>query len=78
MQVILVNTNRQNVWIMQHLLAAKLSDVKYHQTEHRAIINMEEDFINISFQPVTPYIITLNTGHKAQLTQEQLIWFIDP
>ena len=53
--VILVNTNRQNVWIWQPLLATELFGTdQVEEIEHRADMEREGDNIQISFSPVAP------------------------
>ena len=53
--VILVNTNRQNVWIQQPLLATELfSTNQVEEIEHRSNMEREGDNIQISFSPVAP------------------------
>ena len=53
--VILVNTNRQNLWIQQPLLAAELfSADEVEKIEHRANMERQEDNIQKSFSPVAP------------------------
>ena len=37
--VIIINTNRYNVWIRQPLLAAELFDVQCNEIEYRATMN---------------------------------------
>ena len=55
MPVILVNTNRQNVWIQQPLLAAELfSADQIEEIEHGANMERQGDNIQISFSPVAP------------------------
>ena len=53
--VIRVNTNRQNVWIWQPLLAMELfSTDQVEEIEHRADIEIQGGNIQISFSPVAP------------------------
>ena len=53
--VILVNTNQQNVWIWQPLLAAELFGTnQVEEIEHRADMERQRDNIQISFAPVAP------------------------
>ena len=52
--VILINTTKQNVWLRQPLLAAKLYTVEYHPVEHWVDIEVEGDVANVSFLPVVP------------------------
>ena len=48
MPVILINTNKENIWV-------------WHQVEHRAVMEKWGDNINISFQPVSPNIIRIHS-----------------
>ena len=57
MSVILINTNKENVWLQQPLLAAELYTVEYHPVEHWADIEVEGDVANVSFLPVVPNTI---------------------
>ena len=41
--MILINTNKQNVWLWQPLLATELYTVEYHPVEHQADIEVKED-----------------------------------
>ena len=60
--VILVNTNRQNVWIWQPLLAAELFSVdEVEKIEHRADMERQGDNIQISFSPVAPNSIRVSS-----------------
>ena len=52
--MIIINTNRYNVWVRQPLLAAKLFDVECNETEYRATMDWEGNNILIGFQPVSP------------------------
>ena len=52
MPVILINTNKQNVWLQKPSLAAELYTVEYHPVEHRADIEVEGDVAKVSFLPV--------------------------
>ena len=54
MPVILINTNKQNVWLWQPLLAAELYTAEYHPVEHQADIEIEGDVAKVSFLPVVP------------------------
>ena len=54
MPVILINTNKQNVWLRQPLLAAELYTAEYHPIEHWADIEVEGDVAKVSFLPVAP------------------------
>ena len=55
--VILINTNKQNVWLQQPLLAAELYTVEYHPVEHQADIEVEGDAAKVSFLSVVPNTI---------------------
>ena len=55
--VILINTNRYNVWIIQPLLAAKLFDVECNEIEYRANLSQDDNNILVGFQPVPPQLI---------------------
>ena len=59
--VILINTNRYNVWIRPPLLAAKLFDVECHEIDYRADINWDGNNILVGFQPVPPQLINTNS-----------------
>ena len=59
--VILINTNRYNVWIRQPLLAAELFDVESNEMEYRANMNWDGDNILVGFQPVPPQLIKTNS-----------------
>ena len=55
--VVLINTNKQNVWLRQPLLAAELCTAEYHPVEHRADIEVEGNVAKVSFLPVVPNTI---------------------
>ena len=57
MPVILINTTKQNVWLLQPLLAAELYTAEYHPVEHQVDIEVEGDVANVSFLPVVPNTI---------------------
>ena len=59
--VIIINTNRYNVWVRQPLLAAKLFDAECDEIEYRATMDWEGDKISIGFQPVPPQLIDTNS-----------------
>ena len=59
--VILINTNRYNVWIRQPLLAANLFDVECNEMEYRTNMNRDGDKILVGFQPVPPQLININS-----------------
>ena len=69
MPVILINTNKQNVWLRQPLLAAELYAAEYHPIEHRADIEVEGDVGNVSFLPVVPDTIRAQVG-QVEATSE--------
>ena len=72
--VILVNTNRQNVWIWQPLLAAELFNVdEVEKIEHRANMERQGDNIQISFSPVAPNSIRVSSEQVESATPD-----IDP
>ena len=72
--VILVNTNRQNVWIQQPLLAAELFGTdQVKEIEHRADMERQGDNINISFSPVAPNSIRVRSEQVETRTPD-----IDP
>ena len=54
MPVILINTNKQNVWLWQPLLAAELYTAEYHPIEHRVDMEVEGGVAKVSFLPVVP------------------------
>ena len=55
--VILINTNRYNVWIRQPLLVAKLFDVECDEIEYRVNMSQDDNNILVGFQPVPPQLI---------------------
>ena len=59
--VILINTNRYNVWIRQPLLAAELFDAGCNEMEYRANMNQEGNNISVGFQPVPSQLIDTNS-----------------
>ena len=59
--MIIINTNRYNVWVGQPLLTAKLYDAECNEIEYRATMNWEGDRITIRFQPVPPQLIDTNS-----------------
>ena len=74
MPVILVNTNRQNVWIRQPLLAAELfSADQIEKIDHRANMERQGDNIQISFSPVAPDSIRVRSEQVESVTPD-----IDP
>ena len=71
MPVILVNTNRQNVWIRQPLLAAELFSVdQIEEIEHRANMEIQGDNIQISFSPVAPNSIRIRSEQVESVTPD--------
>ena len=74
MPVILVNTNQQNVWIQQPLLAAELFGTnQVKEIEHRADMERQGDNILISFSPVAPDSIRVRSEQVETVTSN-----IDP
>ena len=72
--VILVNTNRQDTWIQQALLAAELfSADQVEEIEHRANMERQGDNIQISFSPVAPDSIRVRSEQVETVTPD-----IDP
>ena len=72
--VILVNTNRQNVWIRQPLLATELFGTdQVEEIEHRPDMERERDNIQISFSPVAPDSIRVRSEQVETVTSN-----IDP
>ena len=59
--VIIINTNRYNVWIRQPLLAAKLFDAECDEIEYIANMNQDGDNILMGFQPFPPQLINTNS-----------------
>ena len=69
--VILVNTNKQNMWIQQPLLAAELFSMdQIEKIEHRANIERQGDNIHISFSPVTPNSIRVRSEQVESTTAD--------
>ena len=54
--MIIINSNRYNVWVRQPLLAAKLYDPECTEIKYRAIMDWEAENITIEFQPVPPQL----------------------
>ena len=54
-----INTTKQNIWLQQPLLAAKLHTAEHHPVEHRANMEMKGDDIDISFLPVVSDTISI-------------------
>ena len=59
MPVILINTNKQNVWLWQPLLATELYTAEYHPVEHQADMEVKGDVAKVSFLPVVPNTIRI-------------------
>ena len=71
MHVILVNTNRQNVWIQQPLLAVELFGTnQVKEIEHRANMERQGDNIQISFSPVAPDSIRVRSEQVETVTSD--------
>ena len=69
--VILVNTNKQNVWIWQPLLATELfSADQIEKIEHRANMERLGDNIQISFSPVAPDSIRARLEQVESVTPD--------
>ena len=60
--LIIIHTNRYNVWIRQPLLAAKLFDVECNEIDYRATLIWEGNNISVGFQPVPPQLIDTNSS----------------
>ena len=58
--IIIIHTNKYNVWVRQPLLAAELYDAECDQIEYMATMNQEEENIKIEFHPVPFQIIDIN------------------
>ena len=59
--IILVNTNRFNVWVRQPLLAAEFYDAEFNQLEYRSTMDQKGENIKIQFQHVPPQLIDINS-----------------
>ena len=59
--IIIINTNRYNVWVRQPLLAAKLYDAECTEMEYRATMDHDGENIMIRFQPVPSQLIDTNS-----------------
>ena len=55
--VLLINTTKQNVWLLKPLLAAELYTAEYHPDEHWTDMQVKGDVANVSFLPVVPNTI---------------------
>ena len=60
--IIIINTNKYNVWVRQPLLASQLYDAECDQIEYRATMDWEGGNITIGFQPVAPQLIDINSS----------------
>ena len=56
--IIIINTNKYNVWVRHPLLAAQLYDAECNQIEYRATMDTKN-----GFQPVLPQLIDINRYH---------------
>ena len=61
MPLILINTTKHNIWLWQPLLAVELYTVEYHPVEHRADVEIKGNDVNISFLPVVPNAIRVQS-----------------
>ena len=69
--VILVNTNKQNVWIQQPLLAAELFSIdQIEEIEHRANMERQGDNIQISFSSVAHNSIRVRSEQVESVTPD--------
>ena len=59
--VVLINTNRYNVWIRQPLLAAKLFNAECDEIEYRVNMSQDDNNISVGFQPVPPKLINTSS-----------------
>ena len=59
--VILINTNRYNVWIRQPLLGAKLFNTEYNEIKYRANMSWDDNNISLGFQPIPPQLINTSS-----------------
>ena len=59
--VILIDTNRYNVWIRQPLLAAELFDMECDEIAYRANMSQDENSILMGLQPVPPQLINTSS-----------------
>ena len=62
MPIILINTNKFNVWVRHLLLAAELYDADKEEVKHRSTMDQEGDEIKIGFQPVPSISVNINTN----------------
>ena len=82
MPVILININKQNVWLREPLLAAELYTAEYHPDEHWADMEVKGDAVNVSFLPVVPNTIRVqveqvestSTGTSTPNTNERPVF----
>ena len=59
--VILINTNRYNVWIRQPLLAVELFNAECNEIEYRMNLSQDDNNISLGFQPVPPQLINTSS-----------------
>ena len=59
--MIIINTNRYNIWVRQPLLTAKLFDAECNEIEYRVTMDWEGDTISVGFKPVPPQVIDTNS-----------------
>ena len=59
--VILINTNRHNVWIRQPLLAAELFDAECNEIKYRANMSWDDNSMLVGFQPLSPQLINTSS-----------------
>ena len=63
--VILINTNRYNVWIRQPLLAAKLFDAECDEIKYKVNMSWDDNNISMGFQPAPQLINTSSCQMEA-------------
>ena len=68
--MIIINTNRYNVWVRQPLLAAELFDVECDEIEYRVTMDWDDDNISIGFQPVPSQ---LSDANSCQVEAEPIL-----
>ena len=72
--IIIINTNKYNVWVTQPLLAAELHDAECDQIEYSATMDWEGENIKIRFQPTYTFTANLHQqlsgGGRAHSTQQ--------
>ena len=59
--MIIIITNRYNIWVRQPLLAAELLDPECNEVEYRVTMDWEGETISVGFQPVPPQLIDTNS-----------------